>query len=332
MLDDVPVRDVRVGAVDRVVRRADETARAVRERPVKRRVDGLGVVAVRRVGRRDGVVRDEHRMSGRGVDRRGVAAAVPLAAATVPVDRRVEAHVEAVARILRREGDVHQHRVAARVGDVVGRDPILAALGRGRHPAGHASGVGQRLGRVGHVARLEVSKGRPVAHLVLQRLDVGVVDRRVIRVAQDAVRDRVPDLRGRVARGAEAVLAREIEVRKVAVSDRRRDREHVRRRVVAERQRRVVERNGERDVRAVQRPTSAVVHVPAFVDRDLCLVRAGGQRRRLERGCPVAVGILEAAHRHRDRRADVVRDPVALVVVVELHRPTRRGQRDVLAP
>ena len=55
VLDDVAVR----ASVGRALEvdcesssRADEPARAVRERPVERRVDGLGVVAVRRVGRR----------------------------------------------------------------------------------------------------------------------------------------------------------------------------------------------------------------------------------------------------------------------------------------
>ena len=350
VLDDVPVGDVRVRAADRVVGRADEAARTVRELAVQGREDRLGVVAVRRVRRGVRVVRDEHRVAGRGVDRRGVAAAVPLPAAAVAVHRGVEAHVELVRRVLRDEGHMHEHRVAARVGQVVGDDPVLAALRGRRDPACHPAGVGQRLRRVRRVPRLQVGERRAVAHLVLQRLDVSVVDRRVVRVAEDAVRDRVPDLRGPVTRGAQAVLAREVEVREVAVRDRRADRQHVRRPVVAERDRRVVERDGERDVGAVQDAARAVVHVPALVDRDLGLVRTGWQSGGLERRGTVAVRILEPGaqavglpvaraaelglevpDRNRHRRAHAVRGPVGLVVVVELHRAAGRGERDVVA-
>src|SRR5439155_7067990 len=107
-----------------------------------------------------------------------------------------------------------QHRVTARVGDVLGLDLVLAALRCRGDVARHATGVATGLGRVRHVARLQVGEGRAVGDDVLQRLEVRVVDGRVVDVAQDAVRDRVPDLRRRVARGPEAVLAREVEVRR----------------------------------------------------------------------------------------------------------------------
>jgi hypothetical protein len=55
-------------------------------------------------------------------------------------------------------------------------------------------------------------KLEPSGDDVLQRLDVRVVDRRVVDVAEHAVRDREPHLRRRVACGAEAVLARQVEV------------------------------------------------------------------------------------------------------------------------
>ena len=121
--------------------------------------------------------------------------------------------------------------------------------------------------------------------------------------------------------------------------------------VVGEGHRRARDRDVERDVRPVRHPALAVVLVPALVDRDLPLVRALRQRRRLERVDPVAVGVLqpgaeaaripvaraaelglEASRRDGDDRAPVVRGPVALVVVVELDaRPRREVERDVRA-
>ena len=131
--------------------------------------------------------------------------------------------------------------------------------------------------------------------------------------------------------------------------DRGDDRENVRRRVVGEGDLRVVDRDGERDVRPARDAALAVVLVPALVDRDLRLVGARGQRRRLEGVDPVAVGVLEpgaeaaripvaraaelgleASGRDRDHRALVVGDPVALVVVVELDARARgEVERDV---
>ena len=129
------------------------------------------------------------------------------------------------------------------------------------------------------------------------------------------------------------------------------DREDVRRRVVGEGDLRAGGGNGEGDVRPVRRAAGAVVLVPALVDRDLALVRAGRQRGRLECVDAVAVDVLqpgpeaarvpvagaaqlglEAARGHGDRRAAVVGDPVALVVVVELDaRGGWQGERDVVA-
>ena len=288
-LDDVAAdrlvvrRRQRVGRVELdepVARRAHEAARGLRERAVERCVDGLRVVAVRRVRRRDRIEGDEHGIARRVVDRGPVGAAVPRAAASVAVHRRVEAHVQPQARDRRPELDVHEHRVAAGVGHVVGLDPVLAVPRSRDHGARHAAGVGMRLHRVGHVPRLQVGERGAVGDDVLERLDVGVVDRRVVDVAEDAVRDRVPDLRGPVAGGAEAVLAREAEVRERARAVRRArgdlgdDREDVRRRVVGERDRRVVDRDGERDVGPARDAALAVVLVPGLVDRHLRLVRA----------------------------------------------------------
>ena len=121
------------------------------------------------------------------------------------------------------------------------------------------------------------------------------------------------------------------------------------RRVVAERHGRR-RADGERDVRPVAHAARAVVLVPGFVDRDLGLVRAGRNRLRRERVRAVPVGILkpraeavgrpvrgtaelglEAAGHRRDDRVPVRSHPVGLVVVVELHAPAGRGQRDVPA-
>ena len=157
-------------------------------------------------------------MTGGGIGGRRVGAAVPGSASAVAVHRRIEAEVEPqVARRLPlvdggREHHVHQDRVRGRVGDVVRDDPVLAARGRARDLAGHAAPVERPDGR-GHVPRLEVGERRAVGDDVLQGLDVRVVDRRVVDVAQHAAGDGEPHLRGGVARGAEAVLAREVEVR-----------------------------------------------------------------------------------------------------------------------
>ena len=113
--------------------------------------------------------------------------------------------------VLHRERDLHHDRVGVGIGHVVGDEPVLPARGCARDPAGHAASI-ERPGRRGHVSRLEVREGRSVGDDVLQRLDVRVVDRGVVDVAEDAVCDREPHLRRRVASGAQAVLAREAEV------------------------------------------------------------------------------------------------------------------------
>ncbi len=78
---------------------SDEAAGGLGEHPVERGMDRLRVVAIRGIGRGDRIRRDEHRMSGRVVDRRRVGSAVARPAASVAVDRRVEAHVQAVRRV-----------------------------------------------------------------------------------------------------------------------------------------------------------------------------------------------------------------------------------------
>ncbi len=215
-------------------------------------------------------------MAGRGVGQRRVGASVPAAAAPVSVHRGIEAQVEPKpVRHARLERDVHQQGVACGVGDVVGGELPLAVPGGCRNATRHASAAGKRCDRVRRVAPLHVGERRAVGDDVPQRLDVRVVDRRVVDVAEDAAGHRVPDLRGRVPRGAEAVLAREVEVRERAGRPLRigdRDRQEVGRRVVAERDLCVVGGDRERDVGSVRGPARAVVLVPALVDGDLRLV------------------------------------------------------------
>ena len=285
-----------------VALRADEADRCRGERAVERGEDRLRVVTVGGVRRGDRVGGDEDRMTGRVVDGRRIGAAIARAAAAVAVDRRIEADEQLQAARWRWAGaktTPHQHGVPARVGDVVGLDAVLAVLVRRGDLAGHPAGVVHGLHRVRHVAGLEVGEGRAVRDDVLEGLDVGVVDGRVVDVAEDAAGDRVPDLRRRVPRRAQAVLAGQVEVRQGArtagraMIDGDRDRQDVRHRVVGEGDLRVVGRDGERDVRPVRDTAGAVVLVPALVDRDLGLVRAGRQRGRLERVDAVAVGVLQ---------------------------------------
>ncbi len=202
-----------------------EAVRDLRERfrGVQRDRDRLGVVAVRGVRRRHRVGRDEHVVTGRGVDRSGVGAAVATPAAAVAVDGGIEAHVEPVAARRtdeRLERRAHEDGVPPRIGDEVGHEPVLAALRRRRDAAGHPAPI-QRGDGVRHVACLEIGERRAVGDDVLERFDVRVVGGRVVDVAQDAVRDRVPGLGRPVAGRAETVLARQVEVRECSRAVRR---------------------------------------------------------------------------------------------------------------
>ncbi len=225
-------RDVAVGC--RVVAgqrvRGGELGEAVARRPgvadagrgrwaarAKRHVRGHRVAAVGRLGHGVGAVDHGNGGAGRGVDRPGVAARVRGATAAVPVDVRVQPRVQvqlADRSVRARRGvqpGVHQHGVPRRIGDVGGDQLVpMASAGRG-HRAGHAGGVGRH--GVGHVAGLQIGEGRAVGDDVLQRLHVRVVDRRLVHVGEHAASDRVPDLGRGVARGAEAVLAGQVEVR-----------------------------------------------------------------------------------------------------------------------
>ena len=206
------MRDVQLGQP--VAGRPGEPVRDLGERAVKRREHWLRVVPVGGVRRRDGVVGHRDGVPLRRVGDRRVLAAVARATTSVAVHRRVEPRVElkGVGTGTRRhELHVHQQGVPARVGEVVRDDAIAAVLGRARHLADHPARV-QGGGRGRHVARLEIGEGGTVGDDVLERLDVRVVDGRVVHVAQDAVGDRVPDLRPGVAGGADAVLAGEVEV------------------------------------------------------------------------------------------------------------------------
>ena len=179
---------------------AGESAGDLGERAVERGEHRLGVVTVGRVGRRVGVVGHRDRVPGRGVGDCRVGAAVARAATTVAVDGRVEADVElertrVVARLLRRhESRAHQQRGATGVGDVVGDDRVLAAARRAGDATRHAAAV-ERRRRRHHVAGLQIGEGGAIGDDVLQGLHVGVVDRRVVHVAQHPAGDREPDLR-----------------------------------------------------------------------------------------------------------------------------------------
>ena len=201
---------------------AHESARHLREGPVERREHGLGVVAVGRVRGSVGVGGDGDRMAGRGVGHRVVRAAVASTAAAVAVHRRVEPHIHLVLPgPHRRQLGAHEDGVPGRVSDVVGHELVGAALGRARDPADHAAGV-KGGHRRRHVPVLQVGEGAAVGHDELQRLDVRVVDRRIRNVAQDTAGHRVPDLRRRSAGRADAILARQIEVRQRSRPTRRR--------------------------------------------------------------------------------------------------------------
>ena len=321
---------------------AREAVGGLREGRVQRLVDRLRVVAVDRVRDRVRVGRDQHRMAGGRVRHRRIGAAVPAPAAAVAVHRRVEAEVElqVVRLLLRLEGHRHQERVRGGIGDVVGHDPVPPTRRGRRDTAAHSRSSVQRLDRVRGVAALNIGEGRTVGDDVAQRLDVRVVDRRVVDVAQHAARDREPDLRRRVARRPQAVLAGEVEMGKRAgraLWVGHRDSQDMRRGDVAEGDLRMVGRNRERDVRSARDTALAVVLRPILVDRHLRLIGARRKRSRLERVDPVAVRVLEpgtetarvpvaratelrleAPCSNRDHRALVVGDPVALVVVVEL--------------
>ena len=299
-------RRQRVGVVElleAVALRAGEPDGSLVERAVERGEDRLGVIPVGGVGRGDRVGGHEDRMAARVIDGCRVRPAIARATAAVAVDRRVEADEQletvAVWLGLGREREPHQDGVPARVGHVGGLDAVQAVLVRRGHLAGHPAGVGHGLHRVRHVTGLEVGEGRAVRDDVLERLDVGVVDGRVVDVAEDPAGDRVPDLRLGVPSGAQAVLAGQVEVRQGARAAGRAmiggdlDREDVRRRVVGEGDLRAVGRDVEGDVRPVRDAVGAVVLVKALVDRDLGLVRAGRQRGRLERVDAVAVDVLQ---------------------------------------
>src|SRR5262245_44857580 len=94
----------------------------------------------------------------------------------------------------------------------IGHDLILATLGHRRHAALHPTGI-ECSHAVGHVAALQVCEGRAVSDDVLERLDIRRVHGGVVHVTQDSVRDRVPDLRRRIARGTQAVLPGKTEMR-----------------------------------------------------------------------------------------------------------------------
>ncbi len=190
--------------------------RPLQLRRVKRHERRHGVVAI-------GGLADGARVAGDpdagGVDGARVGAAVRRAAATVAVDVGVEVRVHMqgiVVSVFDLQARVREHRVAGGIGDV-GRDQLVAVCGaRGGDGAAHAGRIGRH--GVGRVAGLQVGEGRSVGHDVLQGLDIGVVHRRLVDVGEHPVGDGEPDLRGGVARGADAVLAGGVEVGQCARS------------------------------------------------------------------------------------------------------------------
>src|SRR5260370_41180262 len=106
-------------------------------------------------------------MAGRAVDRRGVATAIAGAAPSVAVHARIEAHVNLEGGARQDvDANLHQERVASRVGEVVGYDAVRAALrGRGDR-AFHTTWV-YRAHAVRHGTALHIGQRRAVSDDVI---------------------------------------------------------------------------------------------------------------------------------------------------------------------
>ena len=218
------------------------------------------------------------------------------------------------------------------------RDGRLPEVARAR---GQARLVARHVGRGERHRddRLHLRVDVPDAHL--HRRDV-VVERPEANLHGGARRRRAA---GRAVDVGARVVPQSVPLDVVVVRARRRLDAHarnVRRAVVRDRDRGAWCADREGDVRAAGHAAGAVVDVPRLVERHLELVRAGRDRRRRERVRAVAVGILEpraqtaripvaraaelrleAPRCYGDHGVVVVRDPVRLVVVVELD--ARRG-------
>ncbi len=174
------------------------------------RLEGRNCVgAVDRIGDRVRVRGHGHGPPAPRYELSGVGACVLAPAAAGPSGQRVEPDVQAIA-VGPGEGDPHEHGVGARVGQVGGGDAVAAGRVARRHRAAHAGRVGARL--VAHVAPLHVRERAAVADQVLERVDVGRVDRRPVHVRQRAVGHGEPHLRAGAKGRADAVLAGEVEV------------------------------------------------------------------------------------------------------------------------
>ena len=178
-------------------------------RGLERLERGHRVVAIDGVGggvgvgcHRDGVAVD-------GRQAGGVGAGVLRSAAAGSAGQRIQAHVQLVCGRSLKAG-AHKDRVAGRVSQIRGPDRVVMCGAGGDHRAGHPRGVGQH--PVGHVASLQVGEAVAVGDHVLERVNVGGVDRGPVDVGQDAVGDREPHLRGGVASRPHAVLAGQVEV------------------------------------------------------------------------------------------------------------------------
>src|SRR5687768_16895320 len=92
--------------------------------------------------------------------------------------------------------------------------------------------------------------------------------------------------------------------------------------VVAEANLRAVSRNREWDIGAITDAALTIVLIPALVDRDFALIRAGRNSGCLERVDPVAVEVLEPG-------AQAVRLPIARAAELALEAAGRDGDRRV---
>ena len=198
-----------------VAGRPGEPGRGGQERPAAGQRPVAGGRERARAGGRVGVGGDQ-RCGGR-VDRGVVGARVGGSAAAGIVEVRVVAHVHLqvpevrTAARQRHHPAAHDHAVASRVGQVVGHELEPVPCVGARHLAHHAAAV-RGADRVGHVPFLQVGESFPVGDHELDGLDVRALDARVVDVGQHAASDREPHLGGRVAGGAEAILARLVQV------------------------------------------------------------------------------------------------------------------------
>src|SRR2546423_457380 len=185
-------------------------------RGVECTIDGFGIVSIGSVAFRDSIEGYRHVVTGRGVDRAGVATPVPTAATTIAVDTGIVAHIKLIGGQIayeRYEVDIHDHRFPIRIGQVVSYDAILSAFGGCRYLA--VKGVrilAERLHGIGSIARLQIGEGTAICDDILESLDVSIVNSGALDIAENPICNGEPDFGGRIASGAKTILACEVEV------------------------------------------------------------------------------------------------------------------------